>query len=239
MADTREGSVARRRPRVIPRRAAIATVFFATLGTTAYLAGQRWVAEIVAQDAQFQFARWQRHAGLPDAVALNAAESELIAALGHDPTNPHLESALGRLISWRINLESGPPEGLAQRRNEASRHYRAVAQALPTSGHAWIGVAYAYRLLDPGNPAFAAALRQMLRLSPWQPQVQMAGIKLGLSAWQALDADTQQDISRAIQRQAEWKLVDQKPALIALIKAHGQPQLGCPWAGAALDCASR
>ena len=83
---------------------------------------------------------------------------------------------------------------------------------------------------------FARALEQTLRWAPWQPQLQILSIELGLAVWQALDEPTQQLISNAIGRQSTWRIVDQKPALIKLLRHYGRTELGCPWAGAALEC---
>jgi hypothetical protein len=83
---------------------------------------------------------------------------------------------------------------------------------------------------------FTDALKQTLRWAPWQPQLQMSAIQLGLATWQILDEPSQRLVAEAIRRQAEWKMVDQKPALIRLLLSYGRLELGCPWAGKALAC---
>jgi len=57
--------------------------------------------------------------------------------------------------------------------------------------------------------------------------VQLIAIELGLASWQALPDSSRQALRQAIRSQGQWKLVDQKPALLPLLKRYNRPDLNC------------
>lgn len=203
---------------------------------TAYFTVMRFAAEMSAQDARYRFARWEAGKAKPQDGEVAAAIVGLRAALAYESGNPKLYSDLGRINFWRVRSGSlVDPESRAAR-EAALESFRQAALLHPTSGHPWASIALTRYMLGQVDIEFTHALEQTLRWAPWQPQLQLSAIQLGLATWQILDEPSQRLVAEAIRRQAEWKMVDQKPALIRLLLSYGRLELGCPWAGKALAC---
>lgn len=203
---------------------------------TAYFTVMRFAAEMSAQDARYRFARWEAGKAKPQNGEVAAAIVGLRAALAYESGNPKLYSDLGRIHFWRVRSGSlVDPESRAAR-EAALESFRQAALLHPASGHTWASIALTRYMLGQVDIEFTHALEQTLRWAPWQPQLQLSAIQLGLATWQILDEPSQRLVAEAIRRQAEWKMVDQKPALIRLLLSYGRLELGCPWAGKALAC---
>ena len=166
------------------------------------------------------------------AIAIDAMR----VALDFEPGNPNLHSDLGRIEYWRVRAGSLVDAASRSGREAALENFRQAARRRSTSGHTWVNIALTRYMLGQVDSEFVLALEQTMRWAPWQPQLQLSAIQLGLATWQILDEPRQRLVAEAIQRQATWKMVDQKPALIRLLRAYGHMELGCPWAGAALGC---
>lgn len=215
---------------------AAAVLLLIALGVTGYFAVLRFAAELAAQDPRYRFERWEAGKAKPDANEVSAALGQMRAALAFEPGNPNLHSDIGRLEYWRVRTSSLADPDARSRREAALERFREAARLRPTSGHSWGNVALTRFHLGLVDIEFAHAMEQTLRWAPWQAQLQLLGIELGLAVWQALDEPRQRLIEEAIRHQAAWRLVDQKPALIQLLRRYGRKELGCPWAGAALGC---
>jgi cytochrome c-type biogenesis protein CcmH/NrfG len=217
-------------------RFSVGIALLGVLVTMAWFAALRFAAEMTAQDARYRAARWEAGKAGMEAKELNAAVASLRAALALEPGNPNLHSDLGRIDYLRVRSGSAvDPESRAARQS-ALAGFRQAAQLRPTSGHTWTMIALNHYMLGQIDSEFAHALEQSLRWAPWQPQLQLTCIQLGLATWGTLGPATQRLLSEAIRHQAEWKMTDQKPALIRLLRAYGRMELGCLWAGAALGC---
>jgi hypothetical protein len=203
---------------------------------TAYFTVMRFAAEMSAQDARYRFARWEAGKVKPQPEDVAAAIAGLRAALAYEPGNPNLHSDLGRIEYWRVRAGSLVDAESRAVRQVALDGFRQAALLHPTSGHTWTNIALTRYMLGNVDIEFTHALEQTLRWAPWQPQLQLNAIQLGLATWQILDEPRQRLVAEAIRRQAEWKMVDQKPALIRLLLSYGRLELGCPWAGKALAC---
>ena len=203
---------------------------------TAYFTVMRFAAEMSAQDARYRFARWEAGKVKPQPEDVAAAIAGLRAALAYEPGNPNLHSDLGRIEYWRVRAGSLADADSRAARQAAQDGFRQAALLRSTSGHTWANIALTRFMLGQVDIEFTHALEQTLRWAPWQPQLQLSAIQLGLATWQVLTPSTQQLLAEAIRRQAEWKMVDQKPALIRLLLSYGRLELGCPWAGKALAC---
>ncbi len=203
---------------------------------TMYFTAMRFAAELTAQDARYRLIRWEGGKAKPKDDEVAAAIAGLRAGLAYEPGNPNLHSDLGRLNFWRVQSGSlVDPESRAGR-EAALESFRQAALLRSSSGHSWANIALTRYMLGQVDIEFTHALEQTLRWAPWQPQLQLSAIQLGLATWQVLAPSTQQLVADAIRRQANWKLADQKPALIRLLRGYGRLELGCPWAGKALAC---
>jgi hypothetical protein len=214
-----------------------AILFLVVIAATAYFTTLRFAAELSAQDARFSFVRWEAGKAKPQAGAVSSAVASLRAALDYEPGNPNLHSDIGRIQYWSVRSESRLVDAESRAvRQAALDSFRQAALLRPTSGHSWASVALTRYMLGHVDIEYTHALEQTLRWAPWQPQLQLIGIQLGLATWQELAPSTQQRVAEAIRRQVEWKMVDQKPALIRLLRGYRRMELGCPWAGKALGC---
>ncbi len=213
-----------------------AILLLLTIAATAYHAAVRFAAEMISQNARYQVERWNAGKASPQAGEVKAATASLRASLDYEPGNPILHWYLGRIDYWQVR--SGPPADAASRagRQAALETFRRLALLRPTSGYAWSNIALTRYMLGEVDVEFVLALEQTLRWAPWQPQLQLTGIQLALANWDLMPLSTQMLVLESIRRQAEWKLVDQKPALIRLLRGYRRMELGCPWGGKALAC---
>lgn len=214
-----------------------AILVLVVIAATAYFTAMRFATEMSTQDARFNFQRWETGKAKPKAGEVNAAMASLRAALDYDPVNAALHSDMGRILYWSVRSDSRMVDAESRvTRQTALESFRQAALLRPTSGHSWASVALTRYMLGHVDAELTLAMEQTLRWAPWHPQVQLVGIQLGLATWQELAPSTKQLIADAIRRQGEWKLADQKPALIRLLRGYRRTELGCPWAGAALGC---
>lgn len=213
-----------------------AIVLLMVITATTYFTTLRFTAELAAQDARFRFARWEGAKAKPQVEEVGAALAAVRAALASEPGNPNLHSDLGRIEYWRVRSGSLDDGDARAARETALASFHQAALLRPTSGHTWANIALTRYALGHVSLEYALALEQTFRWAPRQAQLQLTGIQLGLATWQILDEPRQRLVAEAIRRQAEWKMADQKPALIRLLRAYSRMELGCPWAGAALGC---
>lgn len=213
-----------------------AALLLMVISAAVYFTATRFLAELSAQDARYRFERWQAGKAKPQDGEVAAAIAGLRAALAYEPGNPNLHSDLARVHYWSARSGSLVDAGSRAERESALESFHQAARLRPTSGHTWANIALTRYMLGHVSVEFALALDQTLRWAPWQPQLQLSAIQLGLATWQILDEPRQGLVAEAIRHQAEWKMADQKPALIRLLRGYGRMELGCPWAGAALGC---
>lgn len=213
-----------------------ALLLLLVLAATAYFTAMRFAASVTAQDVRYRFERWEAGKVKPQAGEVNAAMVSLRSALDYEPGNPNLHWYLGRLDDWRTLSGSRTYAESRTARQAALESFRQFGLLRPTSGNSWIYIARTRYMLRQNDAEFVLALEQALRWAPWQPQVQLLGIELGLATWHIMPLSTQMLLIDAIRHQAEWKLANQKPALISLLRRYRRMELACPWAGKALAC---
>lgn len=97
--------------------------------------------------------------------------------------NPHFVEQAARLQELRVlGLQSRDPalrDGLRQ----SLARYREAAAMRPGSPYVWAGIAMLKARLNDMDFEFYGALERAARLGPWEPQVQIALIDLGLATW--------------------------------------------------------
>ena len=185
------------------------------------------LADVVAREPRYEMDRWATGKLKPDQNQLDAIQAELHKAQALDPDNPNLLEDLGRFYAARV--ETGRPHdpSVREMRQQSLALFRQSVVLRPTSGHAYINAALMKFRLGEIDQEFSESLQQALRRSPWDPKIQLIAIELGLAAWQALSDTTRQATRSAIRLQGQWKLVDQKPPILALLKRHKRMELIC------------
>lgn len=190
-----------------------------------YGAAQRGLADVVAQEPRYQIERWRAGKWVPDQFKLDAIQAELGMAHDLDPNNPNLLEDLGRFNAARVDRgQAYDPEVRAMRQQALARFRQALEQR-PTSAGAYVNVALMKYRLGEIDHEFSESLLQAMRRSPWEPQLQLIAIELGLATWQALAEPAHETLKQAIQAQAQWQLINQKPALQSLLKRYRRPDL--------------
>jgi hypothetical protein len=208
-------------------RSFIVIVLIAGLMVATYFAGRRGLADVVAQEPRYEVERWQIGKSAPDGVRLNVLQAELHKAMDLDPGNPNLLDDLGRFHGARVARERPNDAGVRESRQQSLTYFRHALELRPTSGHAYVNIALSKFRLGEIDQEFTGAMEQALRRSPWEPQVQLIAIELGIASWQALSDSTRQKLQQAIRSQAQWHLANQKPHLLLLFKRYRRSDLNC------------
>lgn len=211
--------------RPIPVGRFLAMVLVAVLLAAVWYAGQRGIADVIAQEPRHEIERWRSGKLVPDKAGLDAILAALNKARSHDPRNPRLLEEAARFqaarVAGRLTLE---PE-VREARLQSLALFRQALEQRPTSGEAWVSVALIKLQLGETDREFSHSLQQTLRRSPWEPKVQLLAIELGLAGWMALTDPLRETLKQAIQTQARWPLARQKPALQSLLSLYGRADL--------------
>ena len=211
--------------RPIPASRFFAAALVAALLTVTWFAGQRGLAEVVAQDPRYEMERWRSGKLAPDKLRLDAIETALIKAQNLDPQNPSLmeELAIFRAM-WAGDWHRDPSE-VRDARRQSLAGFRQALEKRPISGAAWFSLTLMKFELEEIDREFTQSLQQALRRAPWDPKLQLSAIELGLANWQDLTDPLREALKQAIQAQARWPLVKQRPALQALLKRYQRADL--------------
>jgi len=202
-------------------------LLLASLLAVAYRAGERGLADVVAQEPRYAIDRWRAGKLAPDMIKLNTMQAELHKARNLDPGNPNLLEDMGRFHAARVERGQAYDTEVRVTRQQALAWFRQALELRPTSGYAWVNVALMKFRLGEVDQEFSKSLQQTLHRSPWEPRVQLIAIELGLASWQALSDSTRQTLRAAIRSQGQWKLVNQKPMLVSLFKRYKRSDLDC------------
>lgn len=208
-----------------PASRLVAAALLAVLLPVAWFAGKRGLADVVAQEPRHEMERWQSGKSVPDKIRLDAMQAALDRALALDPRNPKLLEELALFRAARLGGRYNHDPEVREARRQALAGLRQALEQRPTFGDAWFNLALIKFRLGEIDREFSQSLQQAMRLSPWEPTVQLRAIELGLANWQALADPLREALKQAIQAQARWQLVKQKPALQALLKRYGRPDL--------------
>ena len=214
----------------------LAAVLLVALLVVVVWAGRRGLADVVAQEPRLEIEGWRAGKLVPDQIKLNVIQAELHKALELDPGNPNLLDDLGRFYAIRVEPRQPSDMNVREIRQQSLTYFRQLLELRPTSGHAYVNVALMKFWLGEIDQEFSLSLQQALRRSPWEPQVQLITIELGLASWPALSDSGRQAIQRAIRAQGEWKLVNQLPSLLSLLKRYNRPDLACLLGGEQKPC---
>lgn len=205
----------------------VAMLLLAALLTIAGWAGKSGLADVMAQESRYDIDRWRSGKSGFDNARLNAIQAKLHKAHGLDSANPNLVEELGRFYAARVERGQAYDPEVRAIRERSLALFRESLQRRPTSAHAYANVALMKFRLGEIDQEFSRSLHEMLRRAPWEPQIQLIAIELGLASWQAISDSTRAAIRHAIRSQGHWKLVSQKPMLQSLLKRYQRPDLEC------------
>ena len=164
----------------------------------------------------------------PEALAL--AQASVREALALEPSNPLFVEQSARLQELHaLGLRRGDPairDGLRQ----SLAQYRVAAAMRPGSPYVWANIAMLKARLDDMDFEFYGALERAGRLGPWEPQVQIAMIDVGLTAWTWLARPGRDLVLGALER----GLLRQEPEIRRIATIHGTLPRVCTDAGGRL-----
>lgn len=134
-----------------------------------------------------------------DWVTAMGATQYLTRSLRYWPDNAWALEQMGALqLHW---LRAGGSSVLASAGIAIARErYRAVIRQRPTSAYAWANLALAKFLLDERDAELDTALDFADRLGPWEPEVQLAVLYVGLQDWKTLDAARRSLVAHTLDR---------------------------------------
>lgn len=200
-------------------------VLLAGLLAVGYFAGQRGLADVMAQEPRYEMERWRSGKFVPDATRRNAMLVALNEARNLDPQNPTLLEELALFHAMRVDGRYNHDAWVREARQQSLTGFRQALEQRSTSGQGWFNVALMKFRLGEIDQEFSQSLLQAMRRSPWEPTVQLHAIELGLANWQNLADPLREALKQAIQAQARWQLVKQKSALQSLLKRYGRADL--------------
>jgi hypothetical protein len=168
--------------------------------------------------------------GAPRPEAITSALGEMRLALALEPTNPHFVEHAARLQELRaLGLQT---KDLAKRDGlrQSLAEYREAAAMRPGSPYVWASIAMLKVRLNDMDFEFYGALERAGKLGPWEPQVQIAMIDVGLATWSWLAKPGRDLVLGALER----GLLRQAPEIRRIAAVHGNLPQVCADAGGRL-----
>ena len=164
---------------------------------------------------------------VPRFEMLEPALASVREALTLEPSNPLFVEQSARLQELRA---LGLPRGERTVRDalrQSLAQYRAAAAMRPGSPYVWASIATLKLRLNDMDFEFYGALERAGRLGPWEPQVQIAIVDVGLAAWEWLARPARDMVLGALER----GLLRQAPEIRRIAAVHGTLQQVCAEAG--------
>jgi hypothetical protein len=161
----------------------------------------------------------------PEAVA--SAFASMREALALEPSNPHYVEQAARLQELRaLGLQPRDPARLEGLRQSLAQ-YRHAAAMRPGSPSVWASSAMLKVRLNDADYEFYGALERAGRLGPWEPQVQIAMIDIGLATWNWLARPGKNWVLAALER----GMLRQSVEIKRIAAARGSLQQVCAEVG--------
>ena len=208
-------------------RLPVALLLLVVFTTALWDSGQRFLADMTNQQARHFIDRWRGGKLTLANERLDELQTELSRALAYDPENPALQEDLARLLVWRTERSSFLDPAVRKNRQQARQLFVQAARQRPTSERAWASVAALHFVLGEIDSEFSSAMTLALRRGPWNSEIQMVTIRIGLASWQVLSPDVQRRLRIAIHNQAHWRLAPKKAVLGSLIQGFHRTELLC------------
>jgi hypothetical protein len=164
-------------------RAPLALLGAAALGLGIYSAALRGLADTHYTNARLMLANSVagKRAARPEELSI--AQASVRQALEFEPSNPMFVEQSARLQELRaLGLPARDP-GIRDGLRQSLAQYREAAAMRPGSPYVWASIAMLKVRLNDMDAEFYGALERAGRLGPWEPQVQIAMIDVGLATW--------------------------------------------------------
>lgn len=203
-------------------RSFIALFAAAILAAGIYGAAQRGLADAHYTNARLVLAAGALADNAPRPETIGPALASLREARMFETSNPHYVEQVARLRELQaLRLEPRDParrEGLRQ----SLAQYREAAAMRPGSPYVWASIAMLKARLNDMDFEFYGALERAGRLGPWEPQVQIAMIDIGMASWGWLAKPGREWVLGALER----GLLRQETEIKRMAAVHGSlPQL--------------
>ncbi len=174
----------------------------ALLATSLYC-GRAVLVGWVAHDALAEQAALPARLAKADRDAVVRETQQLGASLRRwqalDPNDPAVAEWLGGY--YTITARNAPTaEAVAVEWRAAHEQYSKAVVLRPTSPYAWANRAWARYHLGLLDAEFYAALENAIRLGPWEREVQLVVVDLGLGLWPLMSPDLRVKILGMVQR---------------------------------------
>ena len=211
----------------VAARVAVAAALLAVLAAAAWESGKRFLADASRAEVRYYVDRSNAGTLKLDAARVDELHAQMIRAVALDPGNPRIEFELANLLFIHPDNRNFADPAVIARRTEIRDRNARVVQLRPTYELAWGNLALARLQLSQLDEPFFTALELSLRYGPWNQDVQMNAIRLGLLAWPVLPPRLQAQLRQAIHNQAHWRLSPQAGPLRTAITAVGRKELLC------------
>jgi hypothetical protein len=164
-------------------RASLALLCAAALSLGIYSAALRGLADTHYTNARLILADSVANKRAARPEELSVALASVRQALVFEPSNPLFVEQSARLQELRaLGLPARDP-GIREGLRNSLAQYREAAAMRPGSPYVWASIALLKVRLNDVDFEFYGALERAGRLGPWEPQVQIAMIDVGLAIW--------------------------------------------------------
>lgn len=183
--------------------ALLALVGALTLVTWAAVWG--WAELLVAGPRQ-AMARWEQSGVVDDGDDWARAWTRLERARRLNPYSADYTADLGRLHEWRAFQQRLSPQDAHAQRQLATSYYQSTLRLRPTWGMAWARLAYSNAAQTGSmNGKSFAALEKAVEFAPWESDVQRTVIWLGITRWDEMPKQLQDQVKGMVRRVLETK----------------------------------
>jgi hypothetical protein len=210
-------------------------IFFALPAAAILIAGMHAAALRGLADAHYTNARLTLAEGTPAkgptrSEAIASAQASMREAQVLEPSNPHFVEQSAHLQELRAlglrPLDPALRDGLRQ----SLAQYRQAAAMRPGSPFVWASIAMLKVRLNDMDFEFYGALERAGRLGPWEPQVQLAMVDVGMATWPLLARAGRIRVLEALER----ALSRQEPEVRRIAAVHGTLPQACAAVAAGL-----
>jgi O-antigen ligase len=189
--DPRDPRGARRGLQGRPRRWAaggFAAVAVAGLAVGAWATLREGLAEVLAIQANQRLQQWEGGGRMSPGQSLEA-EATIRRAMALSPINPAHQESLGSIYFSRAVEPNRTGAGRLRDFDRAVVHYREATRLVPVSGYAWANLLIAKHFAGQVDLEFMVALRNAVRLAPFEPPVHSIVLGAVLPRWTQLPAE--------------------------------------------------